>query len=307
METVFKTLDENYIKFENTMIEVITDLKGNLWFNAKDVTTALQYVDKNDAINKHTDKDDRKQLKYIKHNVKTNSHPNSLFLSEGGLYSLILSSKMTKAKKFKKWIANLVLPSVQKYGYYKLKNNLEEKNAELLQKLQYFQQKTKLLEGDVKKEKYPQGGLFYVLDYSTNKNEIYRIGITKNMTIRKKINNTHMLHNRPVVLEQIHSRPHMLKMCVRAMLYDVRYRNKKDFYICSLNNMKKAVKICISNLQSITKTEGSKKNQTGGSLYKFRFITQQIQLMKKQRKEIGNKILVLNNKINKPSKSIIII
>ena len=46
-----------------------------------------------------------------------------VFISESGLYSLVLSSKLKTAKKFKKWITSEVLPSIRKYSYFKLFNS----------------------------------------------------------------------------------------------------------------------------------------------------------------------------------------
>ena len=45
------------------------------------------------------------------------------YINESGFYSLVLSSKLEKAKKFKKWVTSQVLPSIRKYGYYKLFDN----------------------------------------------------------------------------------------------------------------------------------------------------------------------------------------
>ncbi len=57
-----------------------------------------------------------------------------------------------------------------------------------------------LAKRDLKKEKYPEGALFYVIDHSDEYDEAYRIGSTGDMKKRKKIHDTHMLHKRDVVI-----------------------------------------------------------------------------------------------------------
>ena len=78
------------------------------------------------------------------------------------------------------------------------------------------------------------------------------------MNKRKKIYDTHMLHNKPVVLKHLTEKPLQLETCIRAMLYDYRYKNKKDFYLCDLNIIKKALKNCKKSISNM--------NQKGGGL-----------------------------------------
>jgi prophage antirepressor-like protein len=91
MANIFTTLDENYIKFENYIIHVIIDDYKILWFSANNSAEALGYIDKKDAIRTHVDKKDKIQMSKIKHNKKIKGHPQTLYMNEGGLYSLIIS------------------------------------------------------------------------------------------------------------------------------------------------------------------------------------------------------------------------
>ena len=114
---------------------------------------------------------------------------------------------------------------------------------------------------DLKKEKYPNGALVYFIDYSDDdkyEKNVYRLGETDNMNKRKKIYDTHMLHNRPVVIKDFTEKPIPLETCIRAMLYDYRYKNKKDFYLCDLNIIKKAFRNCKRSINNM--------NQKGGGL-----------------------------------------
>ena len=88
----------------------------NIFFIGKDVAKILGYRDTNQAIRKHVDEEDK-----YKGAVKTTGGlQQTFFINESGFYSLLLSSKLETAKKFKRWITSEVLPSIRKYGQYKL-------------------------------------------------------------------------------------------------------------------------------------------------------------------------------------------
>ena len=88
----------------------------NIFFIGKDVAKILGYKDTNQAIRKHVDNEDKKSYP-----VETTGQVRwSIFINESGFYSLVLSSKLENAKKFKRWITTEVLPSIRKYGQYKM-------------------------------------------------------------------------------------------------------------------------------------------------------------------------------------------
>ena len=108
--------------FENKEFgKVRTIIIGNdFWFVGKDVASILEYSNTKDAIIKHVDSDD-KQIFQKSQNVTLGLKvPNRglTIINESGLYSLILSSKLPKAKEFKHWITSEVLPSIRKTGGY---------------------------------------------------------------------------------------------------------------------------------------------------------------------------------------------
>jgi prophage antirepressor-like protein len=287
MKNIFETLNENYILFENCTIEVIIDNTDKLWFNSRQLAKAIGYSDPKDAIKKHTDNTDRIQFKNINHSIKLNQHPQTVYLSEAGMYKLILRSKLEKTKKFVEWVTNDVLPSIRKFGYYKLKTQLENEKHNLLAKIDYLDKQNKLLKTDMKKTKYPDGALVYIIDYSDediNQPGIFRLGKTANLKKRKSIYDTHMLHNKKVVLKEQCANPLQLETCLRSMLYDYRYANRKDFYICSLGVIKKAFKKCTSAIKNM--------NQTGGGLVSVDNIKIQVTKIDKQIEKI-NKVMDL--------------
>lgn len=133
-----------------------------------------------------------------------------------------------------------------------------------MKKITYYEKQIKLLNNDLKTNDFPEGALLYVLDYSENNEEIYRIGKTDDLKKRKQIYDTHTLHKKNVIHHIQIQNPTKLEMCARAMLFDFRYKDKKDFYVCKLKTIKDAIKLCIEDQKNI-----NSKNQKGGSNDKF--------------------------------------
>lgn len=84
------------------------------WFVGKDVAKVLGYQNTRRDVNRHVDEDDRRGYR-----IGTPSGEQTMtIINESGLYSLILSSKLPQAKKFKKWVTSEVLPTIRKHGAY---------------------------------------------------------------------------------------------------------------------------------------------------------------------------------------------
>lgn len=84
------------------------------YFVGKDVAEILGYERPTDAVRKRVDPDDRGVAK-----METPSGAQEMtIINESGLYSLILSSKLPKAKEFKRWVTSEVLPTIRKTGGY---------------------------------------------------------------------------------------------------------------------------------------------------------------------------------------------
>lgn len=94
-------------------IRTIT-INNEPWFVGKDITNILGYQNGSRDINRHVDEDDRGSTEM----VSPSGVQKTTIINESGLYSLILSSKLPTAKKFKHWVTSEVLPSIRKHGYY---------------------------------------------------------------------------------------------------------------------------------------------------------------------------------------------
>ena len=99
------------------------EIDGDPWFVGTDVADALGYVATNKAVAMHVDEEDKKL------NDKTSSsfgQRGATLINESGLYSLVLSSKLPTAKKFKRWVTSEVLPAIRKHGVYMTPRTIEE-------------------------------------------------------------------------------------------------------------------------------------------------------------------------------------
>lgn len=125
------------------------------YFVGKDVAQILGYKDTSDALKKHVDDED----KLTRHFADSGQNREMYVINESGLYSLVLSSKLPTAKKFKRWVTSEVLPTIRKHGAYMTSNTLEQALTspdfliQLAIKLKDEKEKRKALELQAEKNK----------------------------------------------------------------------------------------------------------------------------------------------------------
>lgn len=100
----------------------IVEINNEPWFVGKDVAEVLGYADTFGAIKKHVENEDKQNCQ----NDSFESNRGLTIINESGLYSLILSSKLPKAKEFKHWVTSEVLPAIRKHGGYLSPEKIEE-------------------------------------------------------------------------------------------------------------------------------------------------------------------------------------
>lgn len=105
-------------------IRTIIDNDG-IYFVGKDVAEILGYANTRDALNSHVDEEDKQVL--TSQNTTLENIPNRglTVINESGLYSLVLSSKLPSAKRFKRWVTSEVLPALRRQGGYMLTSTNE--------------------------------------------------------------------------------------------------------------------------------------------------------------------------------------
>lgn len=98
----------------------VVNINGEAWLVGKDVAEVLGYENQNRDIVRHVDEDDRMMVdgKTQYQNGIELGQRGGWLINESGLYSLVLSSKLPTAKKFRRWVTSEVLPSIRKHGAY---------------------------------------------------------------------------------------------------------------------------------------------------------------------------------------------
>ena len=93
----------------------MTDEQGETWFVGKDVAEALGYAKSRNALATHIEEEDKKDALI---QGPLGGPQMMTVINESGLYSLVLSSKLSQAKMFKHWVTSEVLPQIRKTGGY---------------------------------------------------------------------------------------------------------------------------------------------------------------------------------------------
>ena len=111
--------------FENAEFGKVrtTVINGEAMFIGKDVAQALGYERATKAIADHVDAEDIDEVPIQDSIGRMQKTP---VITESGLYSLILSSKLPTAKKFKRWVTSEILPSIRKHGAYMTPETIEK-------------------------------------------------------------------------------------------------------------------------------------------------------------------------------------
>ena len=123
------------------------EINNEPYFIGKDIAEILGYKNTRDAINKHVDEEDKGVA-----NCDTLGGIQELtVINESGLYSLIMSSKLPSAKKFKRWVTNEVLPTIRKHGMYATEQLLDNPDLLIasLQELKKTREEKKQLQKEV--------------------------------------------------------------------------------------------------------------------------------------------------------------
>lgn len=132
-----------------------TTINDEIYFVGKDVAEILGYSNPRDALSKKVDKEDKGVAKCD----TLGGSQDLTIINESGLYSLVLSSKLPNAKKFKRWVTSDVLPSIRKHGAYMTEQTLEKALTspdfliQLATKLKEEQEKNKSLQNKIEEDR----------------------------------------------------------------------------------------------------------------------------------------------------------
>ncbi|MDU5197862.1 MAG: Bro-N domain-containing protein, partial [Enterobacter sichuanensis] len=104
--------------FEELPVRTLS-IDGEPYFVGKDVADILGYSNSRKALLDHVDEEDKLTSRI----VTAGQNRNQTIINESGLYSLIFSSKLESAKRFKRWVTSEVLPTLRKTGTYQIPND----------------------------------------------------------------------------------------------------------------------------------------------------------------------------------------
>ena len=95
------------------------DKKCRVWFKAKEVAQILGYKNTEKAIKSHVSENHKRKIIFSNQH-ETHGCSMTYFIDEAGFYELVFRSRLPAAKMFREWVFTKVLPSIRKYGYYKM-------------------------------------------------------------------------------------------------------------------------------------------------------------------------------------------
>lgn len=104
--------------FEELPVRTL-EVDGELYFVGSDIAKILGYQKPQNAIATHVDSEDKTTT--LIQGTGSNYKSNAVIINESGLYSLIFSSKLENAKRFKRWVTSEVLPTLRRTGTYQTK------------------------------------------------------------------------------------------------------------------------------------------------------------------------------------------
>lgn len=129
--------------YEDKKVRIV-EKNGEVYFVGKDIANILGYSNSRKALKDHVDEED----KMVSRIVTSGQNRNMIIINESGLYSLIFSSKLDKAKEFKRWVTKEVLPDIRKYGMYIndsfIKTIIDNPQSAREEMLKYFNESQRL-------------------------------------------------------------------------------------------------------------------------------------------------------------------
>ena len=246
--------------FKDEEINFILDIDNIIWFKFSNIAQILEYKDRNDVLKKHVDKKYRKHIKNIKTNQEIiKQKPDTVYITESGLYKLLIRSRMKNAEKFQTWLIEQALPKLRQYGKYEVDIKTKTKIKNLNHKISLLTKSNTKLKQNMTKNKYPKGMHFYVL----KDEDMYKIGYTKDLTKRLATYNTGNANKASYTYYKKTDCAKEIEECMKALLNEYIYKSDKEFYNCSLNKILTEVRKCFK-LEKTCKE--CKDIQTGGGV-----------------------------------------
>lgn len=238
----------NVIEFDGIEIPIVVDDDPMGWFYGPASTKLLGYSSGRDAINTFVKPEHRTtfdKLRKFVNVVPKNAQPHAVYINEYGLNSLILNSAMPKAKLFREWIGEKVVPSIIHTGQFKIEEKHRKEVDKLNKKLDTYKKEVKILKHNQKKSKYNKGGRIYILrPIDTRNPKLLKAGKTYNLTNRLYTYNTSVPDDMEVLFHIDVDDPDSVELCIKSIMKPYIYRKNKEYYETTIKKLKDSIIKC---------------------------------------------------------------
>ena len=235
MENVKHRHKEGVQLFVNKELELevrAVEINGEGWLVGKDVAEVLGYSNSRDALSNHVDDEDKASVAIY----DGRQNRNMTIINESGLYSLVLSSKLPGAKKFKRWVTSDVLPSVRKHGMYATDELLDNPDLLIAAATKLKEERAARLEAEKQRDKLVHQNKLYTTSEIAKELGLSSATKLNNLLSEKKIqykqNKTWLLYSKYSELGLVSIKQDVLDN--GKIIYDRKWTGKGRDFILNL-------------------------------------------------------------------------
>jgi prophage antirepressor-like protein len=246
MANHFIDIYNHILNYEKSEIYIAFDDEfGESYFNAKQTCELLGYTKYKDALRKNVEKKDIYKLKDIVKNYKSlykNVQGHANFLSEIGLYSLILLSRKTKNKEIFNWIVRDVMPHLRKYGKYEINDKYKEKMESINNQIDDYKGKNIYILRTIETD----------MNFNIRIKYYFKVGRTKKMEARINVYNTTTKNKVQVIKTIPVENLKVTEGIIFTKLEQYRIQDKKEYFECSYKKLIKIIAECVYFIEGKT-------------------------------------------------------
>ena len=235
MENVKHRHKEGVQLFVNKELELevrAVEINGEGWLVGKDVAEVLGYSNSRDALSNHVDDEDKASVAIY----DGRQNRNMTIINESGLYSLVLSSKLPGAKKFKRWVTSDVLPSIRKHGMYATDELLDNPDLLIAAATKLKEERAARLEAEKQRDKLVHQNKLYTTSEIAKELGLSSATKLNNLLSEKKIqykqNKTWLLYSKYSELGLVSIKQEVLDN--GKIIYDRKWTGKGRDFILNL-------------------------------------------------------------------------
>ena len=235
MENIKYKHKEGVQLFVNKELELevrAVEIDGEGWLVGKDVAEVLGYSNSRDALSNHVDDEDKASVAIY----DGRQNRNMTIINESGLYSLVLSSKLPGAKKFRKWVTSDVLPSIRNHGMYATDELLDNPDLLIAAATKLKEERAARLEAEKQRDKLVHHNKLYTTSEIAKELGLSSATKLNNLLSEKKIqykqNKTWLLYSKYAELELVSIKQEVLDN--GKIIYDRKWTGKGRDFILNL-------------------------------------------------------------------------